>query len=199
MIIRDNHFVNFSSGAALRLGFYRNPGFPSGQIIASGNTIDLTEVPGRNVNSRVGIVVGTSDVTVSDNQIFVRNGSNFRTSGIRIEGKATNLSIHDNIIRGCSSGIASQPSTSSIQEVVEPGKFLADSGIDKLRPSSHRYPGWGIHWLSGANEGKRSTISEFNPGDLTFTLAEPLSLSKGEIMVRNGIKETILVYRNLNR
>jgi len=180
VIIRDNHFVNFSSGAALRLGYNRNPGFPAGRIIASGNTIDLTAVPGRTVNNRVGIIIGTSDVTVSDNQIFVRNGSNFRTSGIRIEGKATNLNIHDNFIRNCSSGINIEPATAAVQKAIGPGVFLADSRIDKVRPSSHRYRGWGIHWLSGNNKGKQTTFAEFDTETLTFKLTEPLTVSPGD-------------------
>jgi hypothetical protein len=56
-------------------------------------------------------------VTVSDNQVFVRNGSNFRTAGIRIEGDATNVTIHDNIIRGCSAGITTETATAAVQKI----------------------------------------------------------------------------------
>ncbi len=180
VIITNNTFVNFSSGTALRIGLHPDPGYPTGHVTVSGNMIDLTAEPDRIANLRAGILVATSDVVLSNNQIYVRGDADPNVTGIQIEGAAINVSVHDNIIRNCYYGLLSSRASTSVTEVLAADAFKAGREIIKEWEYSHRYRGWYVHWLSGVNAGTLSAFAGFDAKTLAFTLKEPLLMNEGD-------------------
>jgi len=180
VIITDNIFVNFSSGTALRIGVHPDPAYPSSHVTVSNNMIDLTAEADRNANLRTGIHVATSDVIVSNNQIYVRGDVDPNTTGILIAGSAAHVTVHNNIIRNCYHGIITGRASSSVAEVLSADTFLAGREIDKEWEYSHRYRGWFAHWLSGVNAGTVSAFASFDAKALAFALTEPLLMNEGD-------------------
>ena len=111
------------------LTYTPTPGFPTGQVTVTGNVIDLTHESDRTENPRVGIHVATSDVIVSDNQIYVRRGVDPNVTGIAIAGSAANVTVHHNLIRNCMNGIVTGRASASVSKVLGADIFQAGGGI----------------------------------------------------------------------
>ncbi len=182
VIIRGNQFINYNFNA-----IWLNDGcapceLPSENTIITGNSIDMTAEEWPSV-PRIAIFVGHDDVTVSDNQIFVR-GCDENVTGIVLCDNAMRVTVHDNITRGIGKGLVTQYAEGKVGYAVgEDGKsFLrADHAYGGtpavLRRRSHRYHGWGITWLD--EKGGDNRFADFDPDTLVFTLEEPDELYEG--------------------
>ncbi|NCO39276.1 MAG: hypothetical protein CO096_25470 [Armatimonadetes bacterium CG_4_9_14_3_um_filter_66_14] len=143
-----------------------------------GNIIDLTAV-GKPAPARAGLDLAASDVTASDNQVSVRGEVDPNVTGIRLSEPAINLLVHDNLVRTCGHGIVARPCRSSVTEVGAHGTFL-ESALPLEWPVGHRYRGWNLVWLGGANTDKLCTIAEFDAETCRFRLEQPLKISVGD-------------------
>ena len=179
-IIRNNIFINFSTGTALYIGYHTGQGFPAQHITVTGNMIDLTHELDIPASSRTGILVECSDVVVSDNQIYVRGEIDPETTGIVVEGATTNVTVHDNIIRNCARGVVTTRTETSVKEVLGKDRFLAGCEIAKEWEYSHRYCGWFLHWIEGANAGTVSAFDSFDAKTMEFKLQESLKMTVGD-------------------
>jgi len=181
VIIRDNIFVNFSCATALQIGGLTR-GYPPRHILISGNMIDLTHTPDRRVQPRTGIAIMSSNVVVSDNQIYVRGDADPDVTGITVDSGAVNVTLHDNMIHHLGRGIVTARASTSVAKVHGPGRFAARGGVggmDKDWEYSHRYRGWRLHWLTGANSGKVSEIDALDSKTLILGL-------KGDLLAEPG-------------
>ena len=180
--IANNLFVNFN-GTAIRVdgntsrGLARPPQ-PPRNFTVSGNIIDLTW-NGDKPRTRTGVFIRASDTTVSDNQIYTRGNAAPRTTGIEVYESAVNVTVHDNLVRNCGSGLRTRRSSSRVREVIDARTFR-DHSLLKVWPTSHLYHGWHLVWLSGANKGRVATIRAFDPEACTFALTDPLQMSVGD-------------------
>ena len=195
VIIKGNVFVNYSSPAIFAEGAVTGNNTPSENIIISGNSIDLTAV-GRESRERYGIKVTTNFVTVSDNHIFVRGDADEKVKGIVISDDVTRLSVHGNTVAGCGVGIESERVIGKVGLVISDKSFnryenkmaLCRTKPMLLRPASHRYRGWVLHWLS---DGTESVIEDFDPYELVFTLNEPREMREGDEFYIYGPDEAV--------
>jgi hypothetical protein len=178
-IIRDNIFINFSTGTPLRVGWHTGLGFPAQHVTVSGNMIDLTHELDIPSGERTGIHVQCSDVVVSDNQVYVRGKPDPKTTGIVVDGAAANVTVHDNLISNCGRGFVTTRAEAAVEKVLGPGRFLADRWIEKPWAYSHRYRGWFTHWLDGEHAGTVVAFEGFDDKTLEFRLVEPLKLAAG--------------------
>jgi len=71
VIVRNNLFVNFNSSGVEISGAGTKEDLPGGEATITGNIIDLTCADGKPV-PRTGIQISSADVTVADNQVYVR-------------------------------------------------------------------------------------------------------------------------------
>lgn len=181
VIIRNNLFVNFSSGTALSLDRCSSrDGYLPRHVTITGNIIDLTHEANRQANPRHGIRIQTSGVTVSDNQIYVRGEVDPAVTGIFVGGHVFDLTIHDNLIKNCGVGIMTQPSTAQVTEVLGTDTFKADRNLPKEWEKSHLYRGWHLHWKSGVNAGAKAEFDGFDPIALVFRLKDPTLMTAGD-------------------
>ena len=157
-----------------------DPAYPSSHVTVSNNMIDLTAEADRAANLRAGINIATSDVIVSNNQIYVRGDVDPNTTGIRVAGSAVHVTIHDNIIRNCYQGIITGRAATSVAEVLSADTFKGGREIDKEWEYSHRYRGWFAHWLTGVNAHTMSAFDSFDAKKLTFAIKEPLLMNEGD-------------------
>ena len=177
--ITNNLFVNYSGTAITVAGQTTRRSYPARQAVVRGNIIDLTSSVSGPQRARAGIAVSASDVTVSDNQVYVRGDLDPRVTGIRIAEPAVNVNVHDNLVRNCGHGIVAQRCRSSVTEVFEDGSFL-EGTLPLEWPYGHRYRGWNLAWLGGANRDEVSSIEEFDAETCRFHLAQPLQVSVGD-------------------
>ncbi len=181
-IIRGNQFINYNENA-----IFINPGqadceFPVENNIIVGNSIDMT-CEGEEPKKRIGIMVGASDTTVSDNQISVR-GKDVTVTAIAIADYALRVNVHDNITRGVGHGIKSFHIDGKVGDTVgDDGrcfkrKYDAWGGMPYLlRRRSHRYRDWHIVWMD--EKGGENIIAELDPVSLVFTLKNTDELYTG--------------------
>jgi len=104
-------------------------------------------------------------------------------TGITVDSGSINVTIHDNIVRQAGRGIAALSASTQVENVQGPGRFLATGGVGGMEKDwaySHRYRGWRLHWLSGANSGKVSEIVEQDTKTLVLGLKEPLLAEEGD-------------------
>ena len=151
---------------------------PPRSAVVSGNIIDLTYA-GENARPRAGITVDASEVTVADNQIYVRGSADPRVTGIVLREPALNLNVHDNLIRNCGVGLRTGRVASSVTEVLDPVTFREASLPLEWR-FSHLYRDWNVVWLSGGAPAGTSVIEAYDPATLKFTLHAPRPLKVGD-------------------
>ncbi len=181
VIIRNNLFVNFASSGIEVTGMADDRHLPTNTATISGNIMDLTNL-GENKVVRTGINVSASGVIVSNNQVYVRGDCDPDVTGILVKEPAVNLLVHDNLIRSCGRGLATDRVESIVVEVVDPRTFLCASGrgIPFERRQSHRYRGWNVAWLDGAQAKASSVLEGFDPESLQFSLREPYTMKVGD-------------------
>ncbi|MBM4050639.1 MAG: hypothetical protein FJ279_36545, partial [Planctomycetes bacterium] len=176
--ISNNLFVNYRGTAITVSSYTTRRSYPSQHAVVSGNIIDLTCVGGQS-RARSGILVTASDVTVSDNQVYVRGDLDPNVTGIHIGEPAVNVVVHDNLVRNLGHGLVTRPCRSSVTEVAEDGSFL-EGQLPLEWPVGHRYRGWNLVWLGGANINKVCAIAEFDADTCRFKLAQPQRVSVGD-------------------
>ncbi|MBI2301652.1 MAG: right-handed parallel beta-helix repeat-containing protein, partial [Armatimonadetes bacterium] len=180
VVIRNNLFVNYGTHAIDISGAAGTGYLPAGQALITGNLIDLTPSPAYD-QVRTGITVTGSDVTVSQNQVYVRGEVNPRTTGIRLGEPAVNLTVHDNLIRNCGTGLAVARARSTVAAVLDARTFgVTRADIPRERRRSHRYRGWYLVWLQGSAGAGRSVIEAFDPEQCTFHLTEDRAVKVGD-------------------
>ena len=192
VVISNNLFINFNgpaitvSSATVRptLPWFRPDApqqwgsFPSRNVVIRGNVIDMT-CTGEAPAARTGIAVGGSQVTVSDNQIYVRGECDPRVTGISLWEPALDLNVHDNLIRNCGTGLVTARATSRVTQVIDGATFLEASLPLEWR-DTHRYRGWNVVWMANRQPGGASVIKEYDPATLRFTLKEPRGMKVGD-------------------
>ena len=181
VIIRNNLFVNFASSGIEITGIADNRHLPAGIALVTGNILDLTNIGDPRL-VRSGMNVTASNVIVADNQIYVRGECDRDVVGIQIREPAVNVVVHDNLIRNCGRGIATERAVSVVQEVADPRTFLCVpyGAIGMERRLSHCYRGWNLAWLSGERPNTLSVIEGFDPESLRFTLRQPHPMKVGD-------------------
>ncbi|MFA5190512.1 MAG: hypothetical protein WC740_07300 [Verrucomicrobiia bacterium] len=176
VIVRNNLFVNYNS-----CGIEIIPGgderhLPTSNCNITGNIMDMTAI-GEPSRVRTAIHVGSSDVIISDNQVYTRGACDTNVTAIRLTEPAINLIVHDNLLRNCGPGIASDAAYSVIGEIVDPTTFKAGRGIVPMeRRLSHCYRGWNIAWFRGAKPDGFGVIESFDPETFHFKLRQPRAM-----------------------
>ena len=180
--IANNLFVNYNGSAITVSGHSARQdnrvSLPARNAVIKGNIIDLT-YPGEKPKSRWGIKVSASDVTVADNQIYVRGDNTAAAHGIKLSEPARNIIVHDNLIRNCRHGIQTTRGASTIRKVIDSRTFL-ETGLPMVWWDAHCYRDWDLIWTSGVNKGKISRIDSYDPKTTAFTLAKDHDLSTGD-------------------
>lgn len=192
VVISGNLFINFN-GTAIRvssqtvrpsLPWFKpdaplNWGsYPSRSVVVSGNLIDLTCVGGESVE-RVGIKVDASEVTVADNQVYVRGAADPKVTGLLLSDPALHLTVHDNQLRHCGAGLLTARAGSGVTKVIDETTFLEASLPLEWR-YTHQYQGWRILWTKDGQVVGTSTLESYDPTTLQFRLTEPRELQVGD-------------------
>lgn len=176
VIVHHNTFVNYNSSGITVNGGNVSGEYPAHNVIITANSIDLSCV-GEEPVGRIGIQVGESDVSVSDNQIYLRGEADPKATGIRLQEPASNILVHDNLIRNCGVGIISVRGRSRVGEVLDARSFTRsdapprDLPLDRSRAS--QYKGWELLWENGKKPQESSLIESFDPETLRIVLREP--------------------------
>ncbi|MBI3948108.1 MAG: hypothetical protein HY321_19480 [Armatimonadetes bacterium] len=180
VIIRNNLFVNYGTSAVEIAGMADARHLPAGRAIVAGNIMDMTGV-GDKPLARTAIDVSADEVTVCDNQVYVRGAPDPLVTAIRVAEPAVNVSVHDNLLRNCGGGILTTRGQASIATVVDPTTFLPSGrGVPLARRQSHHCRGWNLAWLSGGQPNTLSTIESFDPETFHFRLREPREMKVGD-------------------
>ena len=186
VIIRNNLFINFNSSAIEASGSGGSNGYNSENTTITGNIFDMTCV-GQKPLSRTAINVSANDTIVSDNQIYVRGAVDPLATAIRLREPALNVNVHDNLIRNCGIGIATEMLVARVSEVVDDRTFLCSNWSFVFPLEINRmelYKGWSIAWRSSTDKQPRtdmSVIESFDPDTLRFKLREPRSVKAGDL------------------
>lgn len=179
VVIRNNLFINYHATAIEVNGdSARGLAYPAQNITITDNIIDLTD-NGEKPVPRVGIRVSTSDTIISNNQIYVRGQPDTRVTGISLAEPALNVSVHNNLIRNCGSGILTSRSTSAITEVIDPSTFK-ESGLPLTWRTGHCYRNWNLLWLTGSQAKKMAVIDSYDPATFRFKLKAPGEMKVGD-------------------
>ncbi len=186
MIIRDNLFINYKGAGAVELsGQADTRHLTAGNAIVRGNIIDLTSPDGIRV-PRTAIRCDMSDVIISENQIYVRDGTDDTVTALRIGDPAVNLNITGNLIRNCGRGIVSARARGVVAGVIDSRTFVQAPHVDNegavplVRRMSHRYRGWNIAWIGPDGQRSFSRIAGFDPETFHFQLEAPAPFSPGQ-------------------
>lgn len=180
VVVTGNRFINYTGRAAVEIaGRTGSSSFPARNVTVSDNIIEMAAVPEDDEGWRTGIHVTTSDVIVSDNQVYVRGESNRHVLGLLVAEPAVNLSIHDNLIEGCETGILGQRAQAAVTEVIDDRTFR-QSGLPAEWRASHRYRGWQVVWVGKEGPAGTSVIESFDPSTLVFRLREPRRMAVGD-------------------
>lgn len=182
VIIRDNLFVNFNSSAVHISGDTGSRDLPASNASITGNSFDMTAI-GEPPRERTAMTVTASDVTVSGNQVYVRGDHDPLLTGISLRDDALNLIVHDNLLRGCGTGIVSGRMGGRIGEVLDAATFLRRQGGTPplMQRNSHRYRGWNIVWRKGDKADGASVIDHFDPETCQFKLRDPRDMKVGDV------------------
>jgi hypothetical protein len=180
VIVRNNLFVNYNSCAVEIVPGGDTRHLPTSNCTITGNILDMTAV-GEPSRPRTAIHVGSSDVIISDNQVYVRGTSDANVTAIRLTEPAVNLIVHDNLLRNCGTGILSDTAWSLVGEIVDPKTFVAGRGsVPMERRLSHCYRGWNLAWFRGSKPDGLSRIESFDPETLRFQLQQPRGMKIGD-------------------
>lgn len=173
VIVRNNLFVNYNSSAIEIVPGGDTRHLPASNCTITGNIMDMTAI-GEPSRPRTAIHVGSSDMIVSDNQIYTRGECDTNLTAIRLTEPAINLIVHDNLVRHCGTGIVSDAVWSVVGEIVDPTTFVVGRGNVPLeRRRSHCYRGWNLAWFRGGKPDGSSIIESFEAETLRFKLKEP--------------------------
>ena len=192
VVISGNLFINFNGPAITVSSHTVRPSlpwftpdaplnwgsFPSHNAVVSGNIIDMTYA-GTNPANRVGIQVDASEVTIADNQVYVRGRCDPRVTGIKLGEPALCLNVHDNLIHNCGAGLVTGRAGSRVTQVIDSATFLEASLPLEWR-YTHQYQGWNIAWIHNKQVAGTSAIESFDPGTLRFKLKAPRDLKVGD-------------------
>jgi hypothetical protein len=192
VVISDNLFINYNgnaitvSNATVRpsLPWYKPDApldwgsFPSRSAVISGNIVDMTYLGDKPV-TRTGITVTGSEVTVADNQVYVRGEVDPRVTGLALSELALGLNIHDNLIRNCGIGLVTRRASSRVTQVVDPTTFL-EASLPLEWGYSHRYRNWNVAWTTEGTVLGTSTLEAYDPATLRFKLTAPRELKVGD-------------------
>jgi hypothetical protein len=195
--ITNNLFVNFGSSAVEITSATGVRDMPAGQAMIRGNIFDMTEV-GDKPKARIAVDVSANDVTVSDNQIYVRGRPDPLVTAIRLREPALNINVHDNLIRHCGEGLTAAHCQGRVGEVLDATTFLRKESPQfppLERRASHCYRGWNLAWLgTGTQPTAFSVIEAFDPETLQFKLRQPHTMKPGdrfEVFPTSGANWTI--------
>jgi hypothetical protein len=178
VIIRNNLFVNFNSYGIEVGGFGLHNEYPASNTIVTGNIFDMTAI-GQKPIVRTAIIVGADDTIVSDNQIYVRGKIDDSVIGIRVREPASNLIIHNNLIRNCGTGLSVIAGQSSVGKVVNDTSFIAGGGSVPVGMLAHQYRGWGLAWFRGGKLTGESVIEMMDGLTSRFQLKQSREIKPG--------------------
>lgn len=183
VIIRNNLFINYNSPAVFANGACDTRHFPSANTTITGNIIDLTAAGPEPPVTRCGIEVSANDTIVSDNQIYARGAADPLVTGVRIWEPALNVSVHDNLIRNCGTGLITQRAQSRVGEVIDATTFMlpAWGRVPVARRPSDLYHGWPVVWLAGTKVIGTSIIEGADPDTFRMKLNEPREMKVGDV------------------
>lgn len=186
VIISNNIFVNLNASAIEVSGHGNTRFLPAGNVIIMGNAIDLTCVSGES-RSRFGISASTNDTTISDNQIYTRQGIDPKVTGILLAEPAHNLIVHDNTIRNCGAGLEATRTRGSVGEIIDSRTFKSNGRMPWPRRDNYRYQDYQIMWMPNANEPDKlvdgPAIKTFDPDEGVFQLQEDFDLKPNAVFV----------------
>ncbi|NCO34626.1 MAG: hypothetical protein AUJ92_15465 [Armatimonadetes bacterium CG2_30_59_28] len=111
------------AGAIEASGSVDSREYPSANTTITGNIFDMTEIGPASV-ARTAIEVSASDAIISDNQIYVRGACDPKVTAIKLTEPAVNVSVHDNLIQNCGSGLITGRALSRVGEVVDSKTFV---------------------------------------------------------------------------
>ena len=172
VIVANNLFINYNGTAINASASTVFWSFPPQNISITGNIIDLTCQGQRNYWGATGIVVSTSDTTVSNNQVYVRGACDPKTTGIRLVDGAQNVLVHDNLIRNCGSGLVALRLEGKVVKVADSRRFTVE-GVPYPWQYSGFYKGWQLVWLGDGKSKTPLAADVFDNDTLEFRLAEP--------------------------
>lgn len=192
VVISGNVFVNFNGNAITAssqtvrpsLPWYKPDApidwgsYPSRSIIISENIIDMT-CTGNTPAKRIGIDVSTSEVTIADNQVYVRGRIDTLVTGIQLCDPALKLTVHDNQISNCGKGIITKRVSSRILQVEDSSTFY-ESSLPLEWRYTHQYQGWNLLWTKDGKVTGTSVIDSYDPSMLTFKLRQPYDMKVGD-------------------
>jgi hypothetical protein len=180
VVVTGNRFINYTGRVAVEVaGRTGWSSFPARNVTVSDNIIEMAAVPEGDEGWRTGIHVSASDVIVSDNQVYVRGETGRHVLGLLAAEPAVNLSLHDNLIEGCETGILGQRAQAVVTEVIDDRTFRQSGLIEGWR-ASHRYRGWQVVWVGKEGPAETSAIESFDPSTLAFRLREPRRMAVGD-------------------
>jgi hypothetical protein len=181
VIIRNNLFINFNSSAVEASGATDPLHYPSANTTIMGNIFDMTCVD-PTPKQRTAVHVSADDAIVADNQIYVRGACDPMLAAIRLSEPASNVNVHDNLVRNCGRGIVTARGEGRVAKAIDPQTFLRMSApgslpLDRLQPGRCR--GWSLVWPA-AKTSPLSVIEAFDPDTLQFRLQEPRAMKAGD-------------------
>lgn len=192
IVISGNVFINFNgsaitvSSATVRpaLPWFKPDapldwgGYPSRSVVITDNIIDMTCTGERPVR-RNGIYISASEVTVADNQIYVRGKADPLVTGIHLSDPALKINVHDNLISNCGTGLMATNVSSRVVKVLDKTTFH-ESNLPLEWRYTHQYQGWNLLWIKDNKVAGSSVIDSYDPSALTFKLREPYDMNEGD-------------------
>ncbi|MHB8993842.1 MAG: right-handed parallel beta-helix repeat-containing protein [Armatimonadota bacterium] len=192
IVISGNLFINFNGNAITVSNQTVRPtvpwfqpdaqlawgSYPSRSVVITNNIIDLTYAGDKPV-TRTGISADASEVTIADNQIYVRGQADPRVTGIRLREPALHLTVHNNLIRNCGNALVAGRAASTVTLVDDPSTFL-ESSLPLEWRYTHQYQDWNVVWLAGGKPAGTSVIESYDPARLRFKLKAPRELKVGD-------------------
>ncbi|MHB8995327.1 MAG: hypothetical protein ACYC63_08785 [Armatimonadota bacterium] len=184
VIISNNLFVNYNSAAIRASGVCDTRHYPAANTTIRGNIIDLTAVGPEKPVTRCGVEVSANSTTMSDNQIYVRGALDPMVTGIRVAEPALDVTVHDNLIRNCGTGLLTHRASSRVDQVVDNRTFLLPSwsSVPVARAGGHLYRGWPLVWLTAGKVTGASVIEGADPDSFRMKLREPREMKVGDVL-----------------
>jgi hypothetical protein len=193
VVISGNIFVNFNGPAVTvssvtvrpALPWYKPDApldwgsYPSRSVVITGNIIDMT-CTAENPVSRIGINVSASEVTIADNQIYVRGKADPLVTGIMLRDPALKLTVHDNLISNCGAGLITGRTSSRITQVNDKTSFN-ESSLPLEWNFTHQYQGWNLLWISEGKVTGSSVIDSYDLSTFVFKLKSPYDMKVGDV------------------
>ena len=179
VIIRNNLFINFGSSGVEVGGNNLANEFPASHTTVTGNIFDMTVI-GQKSAARTAVTISADDTIVSDNQVYVRGTPDAMVTGILLREPAMNVTIHDNLLRNCGTGILSMAAQSRVGEIVDATTFAAGSGSVPMGWQPHLYSGWDLEWFRDAKSAGSSVIASFEPLTSRFRVKQPREIKPGD-------------------